>query len=317
MGVKNSNGMKKFQKRRNECSGMLHSGLKQKNDEFPEPETFEKLIEWSLKQKTEENEEEKTKAEPKSKPIENMVDILITFAQTYLKIWSKSNAEAIQRLERVILPIQIHDLLNRIKNLLNASPKKANELYLDVFSTIFDIGMISLKITRLLQGKNDSYSIYSQAFEKCTLEYYENVDSTGKSSFIKLLEDKNVQPENFMEALVASKFLSDLSVHSELLENPSFQLIAKMIKQSIRKSITEEEIEKLNPKLTSILDNGTLLQLCCNKEIFSEENKHEFYANIQQKFCLMIRALIDYPEIFDAMLAVYDIEEYDEGAIEV
>ena len=92
MGVKNSNGMKKFQKSRNECSSLLHAGLKRKSNDFPETEVFEKLVEWSSKmKKIGENGEEKDEADPKSRLIENMVDILIIFAKTYLKVWSENS----------------------------------------------------------------------------------------------------------------------------------------------------------------------------------------------------------------------------------
>ena len=317
MGVKNSNGMKKFQKSRNECSSLLQAGLKRKSIDYPETEVFEKLIEWSSKmKKIDEEDEERDEGESKSRPIENMVDILIIFAKTYLKVWSENSDLSKEKLERVILPTQVNDLLNRIKNLLNASPQKAKELYLDVFSTIYDIGMISLKITRLLQGKNDSYAVYCQAFEKCTLEYYENVEPTNKTCFVKLLEDKKVHPKDFIAAMGSSKFLSDISVHSELLENPSFNTLAEMIKKSIQESFDAEKIEKLTPEITKILEHGTLLQLCSNDEIFNSDTKQEFYASIQKKFCLMIKALIDYPEIFDAIMVVYENEDDENAEIE-
>jgi len=312
MGVKNS-GMKKFYKfKRNEFSSILHSELKMKNSTYPQPQVFQKLVSLGLETKPKTDPENADTALIQT-PSGNLVDILLTFSDIYVKLWDGSEVEMLEKLKTTVSMNQISNLLNRIKNLLNANEAKCNELHEECYSAILDLGMVTLKISRLLQGRTDHYSTYWQAFERCALEYYENQEENGKAwDFMKLLKCYEICPENFMAAMTTAKFLSELCVHSRLLENPTCHNLAVMIKNQISSSITPEKQLLLDPKDLEILKNGTLVQICNSDSIFDTESRVTFFTEMQSKLCGMVKALVENAAVFDAVTELYDEMDSDD-----
>ena len=296
--------MKKSSKiKRNPYSTILHNGLKIKTTTYPDPETFRKIVSLGLDAESASKDLETQQIGPIT-PNGNLVRSLLTFSKTYLKVREKDET-TLENLKRSIPELQICKILNRIKNLLNANDDKIDTLREDCFSTIHDLGMMTLKMSRLADGRTDFYSTYELVFQQIGVNYTEGVENY----FSKLLKKHNVDPSKFHEIMLISKFFSDFCGNKQMVENPIFPFMTNTIRTRILSSINGDELNSLlinDPELFKITETGSILQLCFSEKVFKPEIQNKFFNKLQHDFCEIINSLISNPTIFDSITEIYD-----------
>ena len=267
--------MKKPSKiKRNPYSTILHNGLKIKNTTYPDPEIFRKIVSLGIDAESSSKDLETQRNGPTT-PNGNLTRSLLTFSETYLKVRGKDET-TLDNLKRSITEPQICKILNRMKNLLNANDEKIDMLREDCFSTIHDLGMMTLKMSRLADGRTDFYSTYELVFQQVGVNYTEGVESY----FIKLLKKHNVDPSKFHEIMLISKFFADFCGNKQMLDNPIYPIVTNSIRTRILSSIDGDELNSLlmnDPELIKITETGSILQLCFSeKNLQTEDSKRVF-----------------------------------------